>query len=273
MYIGTEHINLCIIGKPNSGKSTLFNTLLGSYLSPVGEEYGLTKSLYKKNFRFKNYNFTIIDTPGLRRRSKVEDKSEISRNAEVIKLLNKVEVIILLIDSIEFMTKQDFKLADLAINNNKIVFFLFNKIDIVDDKKTYKSKTLRYFKNNYSQFRSINVDFISAKKNLNINKTLNAIIKKIILLPVELKKEGLKKFVTYLIKKGKLPKIKNIEIKPKYIVQTKGSVPTFKVFINTHKKAPKLFIKYFDNSFRHYFKLDGIPIVYYVKSSKNPYIN
>ena len=85
-------INIGIIGKPNSGKSTLFNTLLGEYISPVGDEYGLTKSLIKQKFTHKNFEFIIVDTPGLRRRSKVKEEHELARNSEVIKIIKlKIE--------------------------------------------------------------------------------------------------------------------------------------------------------------------------------------
>ena len=75
----------------------------------------------------------------------------------------------------------------------------------------------------------------------------------------------------FLVESGFAEKIRNIEIKPKYIVQLKDSVPTFKVFINSKSKAPEIFRKYFDNAFRKFFKLDGIPIIYKFMSSKNPY--
>ena len=68
MSIDSNKISLSIIGKPNSGKSTLFNCLLGEYLSPVGDEYGLTKNIYREVFKYKNTEFTIIDTPGLRKK-------------------------------------------------------------------------------------------------------------------------------------------------------------------------------------------------------------
>ena len=113
MSMRLDKLNLGIIGKPNSGKSTLFNTLLGEYLSPVGDEYGLTKSLYKKEFKHKKYDFIIVDTPGLRRRSKVKEKKEMVRNLEVIRLINSVDAVILLIDSLENITKQDFRLAEI----------------------------------------------------------------------------------------------------------------------------------------------------------------
>ena len=125
MSSNLNKINFCIIGKPNSGKSTLFNCLLEDSISPVGDEYGLTKNLFKDKFTMYSHDFTIFDTPGLRRKSKIDDLDEKKRNKEVIKIINQVDVVILLIDSVENITKQDFRLADLAITKKKDnIFFV-----------------------------------------------------------------------------------------------------------------------------------------------------
>ena len=273
MYTSSNSIKLCLIGKPNSGKSTLFNTLIDSNISPVGDEYGLTKILYQNKFKFKNYEFNIIDTPGLRRKSKIYQKDEQKRNLEVIKLISSVDVLILLIDAVENITKQDFRLADHCINKNKIIFFLFNKIDVINEKIEFKNKIKKYLKNNYSKSKMINIDFISAKKNIRITNVLLEITKKRELMSTIIKKVKLKKFILYLAKQAKYPRVKNIEIKPKYIVQLTNKVPTFKVFINSNKKAPQIFQKFFENAFRKFFKLEGIPIILKYESSKNPYIH
>ena len=265
-------INIGIIGKPNSGKSTLFNTLLGEYISPVGDEYGLTKSLIKQKFTHKNFEFIIVDTPGLRRRSKVKEEHELARNSEVIKIINNVDVTVLLIDSLEGITRQDFRLADLALSKHKILFFLFNKVDILDDKRKYQLNIKKHLRNNYSKHKLINIDFISAKNNTRISNVLKEIILKKELLSIKINKQKLNKFINYLNKKSTLPRFNKIEIKPKYIVQLENKIPKFKIFINIQKKPPQLFQKFFDNSFRSYFKLDGVPILYDFKTSKNPYV-
>ncbi len=264
-------INLCIIGKPNSGKSTLFNCLLGNSISPVGEEYGLTKKLFKNKFTSYSHDFTIFDTPGLRRKSKIDDLDEKERNKEVIKLIDRVDVVILLIDSVENITKQDFRLAEIAITKKRILFFLFNKMDLIDEVNKFKTKIDKYLSNNYSQYQMINTDFISAEKNIRIKNFIKEIIKKNKLVHIEITKANLNKFLNYLNKLSKYPKIKKREIKPKYIVQLKASSPLFKVFINSKKKAPLIFQRFFDNSFRDYFKIKGVPISYKFISSSNPY--
>lgn len=273
MFMSLNKIDVGIIGKPNSGKSTLFNTLLGENISPVGEEYGLTKSLYKNKFTYKNYQFITFDTPGIRRKSRVKEKNELSRNIEVIKLINSVEIVILLIDSLESITKQDFRLADLVISKKKILFFLFNKIDLIDNKEKYKSSIIKYLSNNYSKYKLINIEFISAKKSIRISKVLNQVINKKKLVSTKIQKQKLNKFINYLNNKASFPRVNKIEIKPKYIVQIESQIPKFKVFINIQKKTPLIFQKFFDNSFRSYFNLIGIPISYDYQKSKNPYVN
>ncbi len=273
MSLNLNNINLSIVGKPNSGKSTLFNTLLKRKISDVGDEYGLTKKLLRDNFIFNNYNFSVIDTPGLRRKSKVKNINEEKRNKEVIRLIKNVEVVVLLIDSIENVTKQDLRLADISINKKKLLFFIFNKIDIVQDSNKFKSKIKNYFKNNYSKYNMINIEFISAKKKLRIKRVLNQIIIKSKLSEKKLNKSQLNKFLIYLNKKGKYPKINSREIKPKYIVQSKSSIPEFKIFLNLTKKVPEVFKRFFENEFREFFSFEGVPIFFRYENSHNPYIN
>ena len=275
MYTNSNNqkINFVIIGKPNSGKSTLFNKFLKKEISPTGETYGLTKELFIEKFRFKNVDFIIHDTPGLRRKSRIDDRDEESRNKKVIKLLEKIDAAILLIDSTENITRQDFKIADSIMRRKKLLFFYFNKIDLLDDQKEFKRRINNFLSSRYSQSKEINISFISALSGENIINLLNEMIKKKDLCSLKIRKTQLNSFIKKVSKDAKLPKIRNIRIKPKYIVQIDSNIPKFKIFINTKKKAPSLFIKYFDNEFRRYFSLNGVPIYMKFISSDNPYTN
>ena len=271
LNLNKHKINFVIIGKPNSGKSTLFNKLLKKDISPTGETYGLTKQLFTQQFKFENIDFVIHDTPGLRRRSKIIDKDEESRNKEVVKLLDKIDLAILLIDCKENITRQDFKIADTILRRKKLLFFVFNKIDILDNKNNFKKKIKEFLNFRYSQSNEINIFFISALSGNKIKALLNEMINKYDLCSFKIKKTQLNNFIKKISKDSKLPKIKNIQIKPKYIVQIDSNIPRFKIFINSKKKAPSLFIRYFDNEFRKYFSLNGVPINMKFISSDNPY--
>ena len=266
-------INFIIVGKPNSGKSTLFNNLLNEEVSPTGDEYGLTKTLFTNQFLYNDIKFMIHDTPGLRRKNKVYDKNEEIRNHKVVKLINNIDAALLLIDSTENFTKQDFKIAELVLKKKKILFILFNKFDLIEDKKLFKKDIEHFLDTNYSQHNEINIDYVSAVSDKNVEAILNKLIKKINLLSSRIKKQDLNKFLSSIQKNNKLPRVKSIEIKPKYIVQTEEELLSFKVFINSKKKAPKIFTRFFENQFRKEFSLIGVPMKISFISSLNPYSN
>ena len=271
MSLKLNKINLLILGKPNSGKSTLFNYLCKNELSPTGDEYGLTKKNYSSEFKFDNHIFLISDTPGLRRKNKISDKDEEVRNKKTLSILRKVDVVLLLIDSIENITRQDFRLLDNAIHKKKIIFTVFTKFDLVDDKKNYRKNTLSYLNNNFSNHNEINVEFISVYNRLNVNKLLKIIIEKINLLPIRIPKKDIKKFTNKLLKENRFPKQKGVSIKSKYVVQTDLTFPSFKIFLNTNKKVSQNYVNFFTKEFREYFNLIGVPLNLTFMRSKNPY--
>ena len=271
MSLELNKINLLILGKPNSGKSTLFNFLCKNELSPTGDEYGLTKKNYSSEFEFDNYKFIINDTPGLRRKNKISDKDEEVRNKKTLSILRKVDVVLLLIDSIENITRQDFRLLDNAIHKKKIIFTIFTKFDLVDDKKNYRKNTLSYLSNSFSNHNEINVEFISVHNRLNINKLFKKIIEKINLLSIKIPKKDIKKFTNKLLKENRFPKQKGVSIKSKYVVQTDLAFPSFKIFLNTNKKVSQNYVNFFSKEFRDYFNLKGVPLNLTFMRSKNPY--
>ena len=271
MSLKLNKINLLILGKPNSGKSTLFNYLCKNELSPTGDEYGLTKKNYSSEFEFDNHIFVINDTPGLRRKNKISNKDEELRNKRTLSILRKVDVVLLLIDSIENITRQDFRLLDNAIQKKKIIFTVFTKFDLVDDKKNYRKNILINLRNNFSNYNEINVEFISVYNRLNINKLLKIIIEKINLLPKRIPKKDIKKFTNKLLKENRFPKQKGVSIKSKYVVQTDQAFPSFKIFLNTNKKVSQNYVNFFTKEFREYFKLIGVPLNLIFMRSKNPY--
>ena len=271
MPLELNKINLLILGKPNSGKSTLFNYLCKNELSPTGDEYGLTKKNYSSEFEFDNQIFVINDTPGLRRKNKISNKDEELRNKRTLSILRKVDVVLLLIDSIENITRQDFRLLDNAIQKKKIIFTVFTKFDLVDDKKNYRKNILINLRNNFSNYNEINVEFISVYNRLNINKLLKIIIEKINLLPKRIPKKDIKKFTNKLLKENRFPKQKGVSIKSKYVVQTDQAFPSFKIFLNTNKKVSQNYVNFFTKEFRDYFNLIGVPLNLTFMRSKNPY--
>ena len=267
-----EKINFLIVGKPNSGKSTFYNTLNNKYLSPTGPESGLTKDIFKSEVEILNTNFVFFDTPGLRRKNKINDKDEIKLTYDVISLIDKIDVVFLLVDSNENLTKQDLKIAEIVIKRKKILFVVFNKIDLIDDIHKFKKEQKLYFLDNYSPANTINLKFISALSIKSIEQILKTVIRTFKIKSLKISTPKLNNFVRDILKNQKFPKINKIEVKPKYMVQTDDDYPRFKVFLNSGKKVPQSYRRFYENILRKKFYLIGVPIQIDFINSKNPYL-
>ncbi|MGY9058698.1 MAG: GTPase [Candidatus Puniceispirillales bacterium] len=267
-----ENINFLIVGKPNSGKSTFYNTLNSKYLSPAGPVSGLTKSIFENTIKILDINFTFFDTPGLRRKNKINDKDEAKITFEVINLIDKIDVVFLLVDSNENLTKQDLKIAEIVIKRKKILFLVFNKIDLIDDIDKFKNDKKYYFLESYSPAHTINLQFISALSIESVEQILKKVIRACKIKARKISTPKLNNFIRDLLKNQKFPKINKIEVKPKYMVQTDDDYPRFKIFINSSKKVPQSYKRFYENLLRKQFSLLGVPIQLDFIVSKNPYV-
>ena len=267
-----KKINFLIVGKPNSGKSTFYNTLNDKYLSPTGPESGLTKDIFKNEVNILDTNFVFFDTPGLRRKNKISDKDEAKLTYDVINLIDKIDVVFLLVDATESLTKQDLKIAEIVIKRRKILFVVFNKIDLIDDINKFQKDQKYYFLESYSPANTINLKFISALSIDSIERILKTVIRACRIKSTKISTPKLNTFVRDILKNQKFPKINKIEVKPKYMVQTDDDYPRFKIFINSSKKVPQSYKRFYENILRKKFALLGVPIQLDFIVSKNPYV-
>ena len=267
-----KNINFLIVGKPNSGKSTFYNTLNSKYLSPTGPESGLTKDIFKNEVNILDTNFVFFDTPGLRRKNKINDKDEAKLTYDVISLIDKIDVVFLLVDATESLTKQDLKIAEIVIKRKKILFVVFNKIDLIDDIDKFQKDQKYYFLESYSPANTINLKFISALSIDSIERILKTVIRTCRIKSTKISTPKLNTFVRDILKNQKFPKINKIEVKPKYMVQTDDDYPRFKIFINSSKKVPQSYKRFYENILRKKFLLVGVPVQLDFIVSKNPYV-
>ena len=267
-----KNINFLIVGKPNSGKSTFYNTLNNKYLSPTGPESGLTKDIFRNEVNILDTNFIFFDTPGLRRKNKINDKEEAKLTYDVINLIDKIDVVFLLVDATESLTKQDLKIAEIVIKRRKILFVVFNKIDLIDDIDKFQKDQKYYFLESYSPANTINLKFISALSIDSIERILKNVIRTCRIKSTKISTPKLNIFVRDILKNLKFHKIHKIEVKPKYMVQTDDDYPRFKIFINSSKKVPQSYKRFYENILRKKFSLVGVPIQLDFIVSKNPYV-
>ncbi len=255
-----NEIRVSIIGKPNSGKSSLLNRLLGYERSIVTNVPGTTRDSVEESITYKGKTIKFMDTAGLRRRSKVETKgieyASVQRSIDSIK---RSEVVLLLIDSMENITQQDKKIASVAVNNNKALILVVNKWDLMrGESKSYKEYK-EWIRFRFSVANYIPIINISALEGTGINKMLNLI--------GIIHKEYHKRIETSVLKQwieiitaNHIPSGKKGTLKIFYGTQIKSAPPTFLFFVNNKDLIIDSYEKYLTNNLREAFGFSGVPL-------------
>lgn len=268
------NLSIAIIGRPNVGKSTLFNSILGFERSLVSDIAGTTRDYLLYEINTNGIIINLIDTAGVRRKSKVQEKIEelsITKTVEAIKASN---IVLLLMDSENAFEKQDLILANLALRYNKLLVPIINKQDLIEDIEKFKDEVKYLTTKRLPQIKDISTIFISAQENFNHRYLFKKIINLWNLYNIKIPTSKLNNWLNDTLATYSLPIMKNnIKLKIKYVKQNSSCPPTFVFFINLSIKVEinKNFEKFLTNSLRAKFSLHGIPIKTHFVFSKNPF--
>ncbi len=256
-----DTIKISIIGKPNSGKSSLLNKILGYERSIVTDVPGTTRDSIEESMTFENKKLVFVDTAGIRRKSKVETKgieyASVQRSIDSIK---KSEVVLLLIDSIENISQQDKKIASIAASNYKPLILVVNKWDLIEDQSNKKYKEYEeWIRFKFSVANYVPIINISAVTGLGINKLLKLIL--------SIQEEYHKRIETSTINKwisvvtdNYLPSGKRGSLKIFYGTQVSSAPPSFLFFVNKKEIITDSYERYLSNNLREAFGFSGIPL-------------
>ena len=264
--------SLAIYGKPNVGKSTILNNLLGFERSRTSSIAGTTTDIVEDKYIYKKKIFKILDTAGIFRKSKIDKKStnymSIKNSLESIYSIN---LGLLIIDSTEGLDRQSKRIFNLLINKANSLFIIFNKIDLIKNKKIFYNDIKYEIKNTITGSKNITLLFISAKNRKDINKLKSMFLKKIdssFIMPTNKINNWLKK-TTF---EYSHPLIKGKEVKFKYATQIKNKPITIKIFSNFSKQIKDSYKNYLINSFNKTFKIKDSKIKLVFTNSPNPYV-
>ena len=261
-----KKIKLCFIGNPNVGKSTLINRLLNSNELETSEYPGTTKNIVEKNLIWNEKEFVFLDTAG------VYKKKDFNFNL-LIKATRFSEIIILILDSsIDKLDRIHKKVASHSLKVGKGLIIIFNKWDLIENKKNKKKKLEELIKNCLPQFNERNLLFISALRDEKFRKIFKFSIEIKKLLKSVLRTSNLNKWLKDIIKHNPPIRIRGKEIKLKYIVQTNTSPPTFKIFSNYPNKIKSSYKRFLEKKLKLNYKIDNIPVFLKFLASKNPYV-
>jgi GTP-binding protein len=268
-----RNIRITIVGRPNVGKSTLVNKMLGKDRLVTGEDAGITRDAIDADFSYHGREVTLVDTAGLRRKNKISDDLEGLAAGRSIEAIKKSDVCVLVVDTTDKgSSKQDLQVAGFAVSEGKGLIVAINKIDLTLDPKGAVDYVKKRLEISFSQVKDIPVVAVSAKKGTGISGMMRAAFELYDLSSLRVPTARLNKWLEAAVAKTPPP---NSRLKRpmgvKYITQTGVRPPSFALFVGGASDLPESYKRYLMNSLGEEFGFNRVAVRLKVKSSANPY--
>lgn len=264
-------IQIAIVGRPNAGKSTLVNTLLGYNRLLTGPQAGMTRDSISVDFEYQGHKIRLVDTAGQRRRAKVDEKLEKLSVADGLRAVQYAHIVILLMDATTILELQDLHIASHAIKEGRCLILGLNKWDQVTNKKETLEEIEHKLKFTLNQAKGIPFIPLIALDGSGTDDLLKAAFDVYALWNTRISTAKLNDWLKFTVEKHQPPIVSGIRVKFKYATQIKTRPPTFALFANAKDRVLDSYVRYLENDLRETFGLWGIPIRFILKSSDNPY--
>lgn len=261
-------IKLAIMGKPNTGKSTLCNCLTGSELSIVSDYAGTTRDVVEGAFHFKGKDFLVLDTAGIRRKAKVKENVEYYSVNRAIKTLERADVVLYLMDAAEGLTEQDKKVIKLAHDRGRAMIFVLNKWDTQDQDKKTARKAEENIRIMFGHMAYAPILEISAKEKTGIKPLLNTVVELYNQLNRKIDTGPLNTALRDWIAAYPPPASRSARFHIRYAVQTKTNPVVFLLFATKPDSVPQSYIAYLKNKMREDLGFTKIPITIEMQASR-----
>lgn len=262
---------LCIIGRPNAGKSTLVNQLLQSNRMLTGPEAGLTRESIGSLWEVDGHLVELVDTPGVRKKGKVNEDLEQMSVTGAMGAMAKSEAVVLMIDATQAFEKQDAILASHAVDKGKPLIIALNKWDLVKDKNNAIEEIKFRLEHSFSQVKGVPFIPMSALKGKGVENILPTMLELHKKWQTRIPTSQLNRFLEGMLEENPPPMRKNRRMKIKYMSQIDSEPPTFALFCNMPEELQSSYVRYLQNGLREAFDLYGIVLHMKVMGSKNPY--
>jgi GTPase len=267
----TRPIRVAIVGRPNAGKSTLINQLLGEERLLTSPEAGTTRDSIAVEITWQGRKFRVFDTAGLRRRSRIEEKLEKLSVADALRAVRFAEVAVMMMDAQNKFEEQDLRIADLIEREGRAIVLAVNKWDLVERKPNLISGLRTDADHWLPQVKGAPVVAVSGLTGEGIDRLMTAIQQAYAVWNRRVPTAALNRWFEQAISANPPPAVSGRRLKLNYITQTKARPPSFVLFCSRADAVPQSYLRYLTNSLREAFELPGTPIRITLREKANPF--
>ncbi|MEA2921818.1 MAG: GTPase [Bradyrhizobium sp.] len=269
--IAKRPIRVAIVGRPNAGKSTLINRLLGEERLLTSAEAGTTRDSISVEINWQGRDFRVFDTAGLRRRSRIEEKLEKLSVADALRAVRFAEVVVLMMDAQNKFEEQDMRIADLIEREGRALVIAVNKWDLMGGKANLVSALRTEADHSLPQVRGVPIVAVSGLMGEGIDRLMGAIEQAYAVWNKRVPTASLNRWFEQAVDANPPPAVSGRRLKLNYMTQTKARPPSFVVFCSRADAVPQSYLRYLVNSLREFFDLPGTPVRITLREKANPF--
>ena len=264
-------IRVAIVGRPNAGKSTLINHLLGEERLLTSPEAGTTRDSIAVEINWKGRDLRIFDTAGLRRRSRIEEKLEKLSVADALRAVRFAEVVVLMMDAQNRFEEQDLRIADLIEREGRALVIAVNKWDLMAGERSPVSALREQADHLLPQVKGAPLVAVSGLMGEGIDRLMKAVEDAYAVWNRRVSTSSLNRWFEQAVQNNPPPAVSGRRLKLNYITQTKARPPSFVLFCSRADAVPQSYLRYLINSMREGFDLPGTPIRIVLREKANPF--
>jgi GTP-binding protein len=266
-------IRIAFVGRPNAGKSTLLNGILEDERFITGPEAGITRDSVTVAWHWREKEIRLVDTAGLRKRAKVQEKLERASTMETTHSIRFADVVVLVMDPRDAFEKQDVQIANLVIREGRGLVFAITKWDTVDTPSEARKEMDHQAFAHLPHAAGTPLVPVSGITRKNLDKLMDACLKVHKDWSARIKTRDLNDWLLYVTQKHPPPAPNGKRIKPRYMAQMKTRPPTFVMMASRGNEMPDTYKRYLLNELREAFDLPGVPLRLIIKQGKNPFVD